>query len=137
MDEQAIHIQKKISDSDEIIDRLNKELALLKVNMQEIKEEKEGLQETIEKLESTEIGLQEKIQSLEASEAELEMSINEVNAKKEKEIKNIKDTFEDDVRILKSEHEIVLRDLNMQLEIGMYIILICFIVRICIYIHSI
>merc|ERR1719278_531378 len=46
------------------------------------------------------------------------MSINQVNAKKDKEIKNIKDTFEDDVRILKSEHEIVLRDLNMQLEIA-------------------
>ena len=113
-----IHIQKKISDSDEIIDKLNKELALLKANMQEIKEEKEGLQETIEKLESKEVGLQEKIQSLEASEAELEISINQVNARKDKEIKDIKDTFEDDVRILKSEHEIVLRDLNMQLEIG-------------------
>ena len=89
--------------------------------MQEIKEEKEGLQETIEKLESKEVGLQEKIQSLEASEAELEISINQVNAKKDKEIKNIKETFEDDIRIVKSEHEIVLRDLNMQLEIGMYI----------------
>ena len=89
--------------------------------MGRIKEEKEGLQETIEKLESKEVGLQEKIQSLEASEAELEISINQVNAKKDKEIKDIKDTFEDDVRILKSEHEIVLRDLNMQLEIGMYV----------------
>ena len=114
----AIHIQNKTAESDESIDKLNKELALLNANMQELDIEKNGLQDIIDRLESKELGYKEKIVSLEASTAELEMVVAQNKSKSDQDVVNLKETFNDDLRILKDEHEINIRDLTMQLEIG-------------------
>ena len=118
LDEMAIHIQNKTAESDETIDKLNKELALLNANMQELNIEKNGLQDIIDKLESKELAYKEKIESLEASTAELEMVVAQNKSKSDQDVVNLKETFNDDLRILKDEHEINIRDLTMQLEIG-------------------
>ena len=114
----AIHIQNKTAESDETIDKLNKELALLNANMQELDIEKNGLQDIIDRLESKELGYKEKIVSLEASTAELEKVVAQNKSKSDQDVVNLKETFNDDLRILKDEHEIDIRDLTMQLEIG-------------------
>ena len=88
----AIHIQNKTAESDETIDKLNKEHALLNANMQELDIEKNGLQDIIDRLESKELGYKEKIVSLEASTAELEKVVAQ-NKSKICRSTNMKPTF--------------------------------------------
>ena len=116
----AITIQKKTAESEESVDNLNKEIALFKANLQELDVEKKELLETIEKLESKETGLKDRIKELESSEAELEMVVDQTKTQTKREIENVKESLQDELRIQKDEHDFKMRDLNMQLEIGRY-----------------
>ena len=116
----AITIQKKTAESEESVDNLNKEIALFKANLQELDVEKKELLETVEKLESKETGLKDRIKELESSEAELEMVVDQTKTQTKREIENVKESLQDELRIQKDEHDFKMRDLNMQLEIGKY-----------------
>ena len=118
----GITIQKKTAESEESVDNLNKEIALFKANLQELDVEKKELLETVEKLESKEIGLKDRIKELESSEAELEMVVDQTKTQTKREIENVKESLQDELRIQKDEHDFKMRDLNMQLEIGKYTI---------------
>ena len=123
IDEMAITIQKKTAESEESVDNLNKEIALFKANLQELDVEKKELLETVEKLESKETGLKDRIKELESSEAELEMVVDQTKTQTKREIENVKESLQDELRIQKDEHDFKMRDLNMQLEIGTHLLL--------------
>ena len=122
----AITIQKKTAESEESFDNLNKEIALFKANLQELDVEKKELLETVEKLESKETGLKDRIKELESSEAELEMVVDQTKTQTKREIENVKESLQDELRIQKDEHDFKMRDLNMQLEIGTYLLFLIF-----------
>ena len=122
----AIAIQKKTAESEESVDNLNKEIALFKANLQELDVEKKELLETVEKLESKETGLKDRIKELESSEAELEMVVDQTKTQTKREIENVKESLQDELRIQKDEHDFKMRDLNMQLEIGTYLLFLIF-----------
>ena len=122
----AITIQKKTAESEESVDNLNKEIALFKANLQELDVEKKELLETVEKLESKETGLKDRIKELESSEAELEMVVDQTKTQTKREIENVKESLQDELRIQKDEHDFKMRDLNMQLEIGTYLLFLIF-----------
>ena len=126
IDEMAITIQKKTAESEESVDNLNKEIALFKANLQELDVEKKELLETVEKLESKETGLKDRIKELESSEAELEMVVDQTKTQTKREIENVKESLQDELRIQKDEHDFKMRDLNMQLEIGTYLLFLIF-----------
>ena len=126
IDEMAITIQKKTAESEESFDNLNKEIALFKANLQELDVEKKELLETVEKLESKETGLKDRIKELESSEAELEMVVDQTKTQTKREIENVKESLQDELRIQKDEHDFKMRDLNMQLEIGTYLLFLLF-----------
>ena len=122
----AITIQKKTAESEESVDNLNKEIALFKANLQELDVEKKELLENVEKLESKEAGLKERIKELESSEAELEMVVDQTKTQTKREIENVKESLQDELRIQKDEHDFKMRDLNMQLEIGTHLLFLIF-----------
>ena len=118
LDEMAIHIQKKTSETDEAVEKVNKELIMCQSNIQERDIEIQGLKEDIEKSKSKESGLISKLNDFESKEADFEMKLNQIQTKSDKEISEVKESAADELKIIKAENEIALRDLTMQLEIA-------------------
>ena len=114
----AIHIQTKTSETDEAVEKVNKELILHKSAIQERDIEIQGLKEDIENCKSKETELLKKLNDLEAHEADFEMELNQLKSQSEKQISGVKESCSDELKILKAENEIALRDLTMQLEIA-------------------
>ena len=114
----AIHIQKKTSETDEAVEKVNKELIMCQSNIQERDIEIQGLKEDIEKSKSKESGLICKLNDFESKEADFEMELNQIQTKSDKEISEVKESAADELKIIKAENEIALRDLTMQLEIA-------------------
>ena len=118
LDEMAIHIQKKTSETDEAVEKVKKELIMCQSTIQERDIEIQGLREDIEKCKSKENGLIRKINDFESKEADFEMELNQIQTKSDKEISEAKESAKDELKIIKAENEIALRDLTMQLEIA-------------------
>ena len=118
LDEMAIHIQKKTSETDEAVEKVKKELIMCQSTIQERDIEIQGLKEDIEKCKSKENGLIRKINDFESKEADFEMELNQIQTKSDKEISEAQESAKDELKIIKAENEIALRDLTMQLEIA-------------------
>ena len=77
----AIHIQKKTSETDEAVEKVNKELIMCQSNIQERDIEIQGLKEDIEKSKSKESGLISKLNDFESKEADFQMELNQIQIK--------------------------------------------------------
>lgn len=107
-------IEKKTNE----IESLQSENVQLQSNIQEGHLEIERLKADTDQVQSQCQLFKERINALEAKEADLESALNQSQLKGQQDLTNAKETFEDELKIIKAEHEINLRDLNMQLEIA-------------------
>ncbi len=121
----AIHIQTKTNDFETAIDKLEKELALAKTSetekneeISEVKQEIEEKQRETEKLVGKIDSLSGIVKEMEAKNADLELALDQAQVSSEQKVAKAKEYAEEDLKILKSEHEIRIRDLTMQLEIA-------------------
>ena len=114
LDEMKDHIEKTNSETDVV----RKEVVQLKTTIQERDIEIEGLKEDMKRSNAKETSLVAKINVLESREAELDIEVNTIKSKAVQDMNNIKEHYQDEMKIIQAEHEINVRDLNMQLEIA-------------------
>jgi chromosome segregation ATPase len=114
----AIKVTQTSTEVDQVTEKLSKEISLVKVTIQERDLEIIDLRDDLDKSKSKQKSLTSKIKDFEAKQTDLVMKIELDETKSMAKIDDLKESFDDEMKILKAEYDILIRDLNMQLEIA-------------------